>query len=307
MKPIALNLLLVMLMLSCESAFVREVDPGNVPKSAQKLVVHCYISPQDTVLAAVVNRSRAVVGEPNSFRNGSLPGAVVTLSEAGGRSVNFQYDGSPGASLYRADPRLFPIQVGKTYSLTVSMPTGESVTATCTVPGPVPISSVQIDSLPEPNIPNALAYYVKTTWQDPAGVVNYYRVAGDSEYGSVRTDFIQGKRVDVPIRAVGNLFFGNDGPYLTDQKLDGRAIKSPLGRIPFGYSDGKINAGRPVLINAYLLNTDVNYYRYHESLDRATRSQDNPFAEPSPVFSNIENGLGCFGAYDRSTRSAQLK
>ena len=110
MKLPMFSLVLVMLMFSCESAFVKEVDPGNVPTSAQKLVVHCYISPQDTVLAAVINRSRAVVRESNSFRNGSLPGAVVTLSETGSRSVNLQYDGSQGASLYRADPDCFPFR-----------------------------------------------------------------------------------------------------------------------------------------------------------------------------------------------------
>ncbi|GAB3640713.1 DUF4249 domain-containing protein [Spirosoma arcticum] len=308
MKLTALFSLLVVttLTFSCESAFVKVVNPDNVPKGEQKLTVHCYISPQDTVLAAVVNRSRAVVGEPNSFRNGSLPDAVVTLSD-GNQSVELRYESVQGGSLYRTDARLFPIQVGKTYTLKASLPSGESVSATCTVPGPVSISSFRIDSLPDPNISDGLAYYVKTTWQDPVGVVNYYRVAGDNEYNGIRLDVIQGQFVEVPIRAVGSLFFGDKGPYLNDHNLDGRTMTSLPGRLSFSYSNGKRNAGRPILINFYLLNVDVNYYRYHESLDRAIIAQDNPFAEPTSVVSNVQEGLGCFGAYNRTLWSTTLR
>lgn len=298
-------IVLALLTVSCESIFVKVVDPTNIPIGEQKLTVHCYISPQDTVLTAVVNRSRAVLGAHNSVRLGSLPDATVTLSD-GDRSVVLRYNDQQDIPLHRIDARKFPIQVGKMYSLAASLPTGERVTATCTVPDSVPITSFRIDSLPDPNIGNGLGYYVRMIWQDPVGVVNYYRVAGDNEYGSVGHQYVQGRYIEVPIRAVNELFVVGESPYLTDQNLDGRTMISPEGRLSYTLSSGKIYANRPILINLYLLNADVNYYRYHESLERAVQAQSNPFAEPTPVFSNITGGLGCFGAYNRSTWAERL-
>lgn len=43
-------------------------------------------------------------------------------------------------------------------------------------------------------------------------------------------------------------------------------------------------------------NSDENYYKYHRSLE--TSGNDNPFTEPSLVYTNINNGLGCFAAYN---------
>ncbi|WP_370469359.1 DUF4249 family protein [Nibrella viscosa] len=47
------------------------------------------------------------------------------------------------------------------------------------------------------------------------------------------------------------------------------------------------------------MNADLNYYHYHETLRRALRAVDNPFAEPLPLPGNIQGGLGCFAAFSR--------
>ena len=48
-----------------------------------------------------------------------------------------------------------------------------------------------------------------------------------------------------------------------------------------------------------LLVVDDHYYNYHQSL--LTNSVDNPFAEPAPIYSNFEGGLGVFAAYNTFT------
>ena len=74
------------------------------------------------------------------------------------------------------------------------------------------------------------------------------------------------------IWAVAPLFFGGYGksPYLTDQNVDGRIMTSLPSRLSSTIFNSKFIIGRPIRINTYLLSTDVNYHRYHESLDRAT-------------------------------------
>lgn len=41
------------------------------------------------------------------------------------------------------------------------------------------------------------------------------------------------------------------------------------------------------------------YYHYHTSLSRQLISRDDPFAEPIPVYNNIEDGLGNFSGFSR--------
>lgn len=44
-------------------------------------------------------------------------------------------------------------------------------------------------------------------------------------------------------------------------------------------------------------NTDEHYFKYHRSVQTRGDS-DNPFVEPSLIYTNVEGGLGCFGAYN---------
>jgi len=47
-----------------------------------------------------------------------------------------------------------------------------------------------------------------------------------------------------------------------------------------------------------LLNVDVHYYKYHKSL--SSNNEDNPFAEPTLIYTNINGGLGVFAAYNKT-------
>jgi hypothetical protein len=59
-------------------------------------------------------------------------------------------------------------------------------------------------------------------------------------------------------------------------------------------------------LKVYLLNTDKSYYDYHRSLGNYD-SGDDPFTEPSPVFSNVNGGLGIFAAYTVDSLIFRLK
>jgi hypothetical protein len=49
-------------------------------------------------------------------------------------------------------------------------------------------------------------------------------------------------------------------------------------------------------IKIYLLNTEKSYYLYQKSLEDY-KSGEDPFTEVTPVYSNIDGGLGIFTSF----------
>jgi hypothetical protein len=97
--------------------------------------------------------------------------------------------------------------------------------------------------------------------------------------------------------------------FLSDNRLDG--VNFTSGRFSWsgGYFNNNLNydytSYESIIAYGYLFNTDEPYYRYHQSLRNS--NNDNPFAEPAPVYSNITGGLGVFAAYNQSVITLQLK
>ena len=54
------------------------------------------------------------------------------------------------------------------------------------------------------------------------------------------------------------------------------------------------NSDTLLAVDVYLLNCNYDYYSFHRSVDNYTG--DNPFAEPTLIYSNVNEGLGIFAA-----------
>lgn len=315
MKPDALLYLLCILLSASCNSLRQEVEPKGIVQEPEKLVVACFISPQDTVLAALVTRSSPVLGTAKPF-NSDVTNATVTLSD-GSQSVMLRIKAGTiygnVYNTYRADPRELPIVAGKTYTLTVRVPDGRQVTATCTVPRPVALEQVVLDSAISDDLGSrGKNYYASLRWHDPAGQTNFYRVAGSNEYPytyRVWTSPNSSAR-DTVVHFRGDWYF-RKGSILTDLGRDGQEIISQRGRLApstMTLVNGVWMSTRPSgQLNAHLLHVDENYYRYHDAVERQNQLNENPFAEPVLIPSNIQGGLGCFGAYNRSTITIQIK
>ncbi len=97
--------------------------------------------------------------------------------------------------------------------------------------------------------------------------------------------------------------------FYSDRSQNGEPMNSEKEDL-FAYmgpAEQLIRQSKSVTLNAYLLHTDRYYYEYHRSVIRSTRAQDNPFAEPVLVYSNIQDGLGVFAAFDRQTVEVRIK
>ncbi|GAB3752328.1 DUF4249 domain-containing protein [Spirosoma pomorum] len=300
MKPLLL-LLSPFLMLSACTGLVQDIDPARLPQADPELVVHCYLSPQDTVLTATVSQSRTSVGvQTDNSGFSAIPDARVTLSE-GSQTSTLPFDAKQG--IYKVSASRFSVQAGHTYQLTVVLPDGRRATASSRVPVARPVPEVIVDSVRNPGSLLGVDYYVTLRWTDAAGEQNYYQAAGDNSYGSVaRTLLGNGTWDEIPFRAVNQVFFEsyNESPFVLDTDRDGQMLTSGRGRILI-YSHGTNSLPqRPFDLNVYLLSVNEAYYNYVDQVLTQARNNNNPFAEPTLIRSNITGGLGCFGAYNKT-------
>lgn len=312
------SIISLLLMTSCDS-LRKEVDPSRLNREAAKLVVTCFLSPQDTVLAVKINRSQPVLGNDVGYiyNGNTVTNATVTLSE-GNRSILLPY--AARETYYKEDISKLPILAGHTYTLTVQTPGGEQVTSACTIPEPVNLARVAFDSVESSSSGGRYVYtqyFVRGHWQDPAGQANYYQLTG-----SFRAIFLCKSCESNPNykeqEQVTTPYFDNNGntSLLTDRGFEGKEMVSDRAYYAsFQKINQAVNGPVSSLNSQYksatlfvnLLSTDQAYYQYRDAIGRQTGAGDNPFAEPVPVPSNIQGGLGCFAGYNRSTMVIKLK
>ncbi|OIN60189.1 DUF4249 domain-containing protein [Arsenicibacter rosenii] len=289
---------LVLFMTGCGS-LVQDVPDAKVPQESEKPVVISFISPQDSLLAVSVQLTRTVLG---TYQSGTIvSNAVVTIAD-GNRFIALPYvQGSNG--IYAAPARNFPLQAGKTYTLSVKMPSRQELSSSATIPENTPIQSVVIDSAvavyngSQP----VYRYTAQLKWKDVAGQADYYRIRGDQVITRVVTGPNTQTQTASYVTAV--LFDNRPNRYLiTDLNQDGQLLTSAKGLyVRFAENTTGQPVGPANTVNLYLLHTDKLYYDYHNALKNYSESDGNPFAEPVLLPNNIQGGgLGCFAAFNQS-------
>ena len=284
-----------------------EISPSLLGVEPPKLVITCFLSPQDTTLAVKVSRSNTVVGDSVSLQqmDSNITDATVTLSE-GDRSVTLPYNNRPASSTatqpyYSVPARLLPTVVGRTYKLTVLTANGQRASSTCTIPAAVQPTAITFDSLDDARS-KSRRYFVRMQWQDPPNQANYYQVSGIFLY---TTNNAKEEKYN-------GLSFDDDNRGLfTDAGLDGTTFVSGRAFIASASSSTQRsnfnNQYQSASVSVNLISVDPAYYRYQEAVIRQRRSRNNPFAEPVLIPSNIEGGLGCFAGFNNAVLTKTLK
>lgn len=270
-----LPIIFLQLFASCEKEANIEL-----PEAKPMIALTSFISPDYPVFVLLTKTTPFFNSDLNSFDYEPIPNAVVKLTDQVD-TLYFDYDFVQ--MIYVANnPNNLRIQPGKTYHVYAEAPGLDAVSASCTVPAEyVDTNSirVQYSQRKSDNVgwggSDSIANSV-VSWADLPGT-NYYRLQALVESGTLSTVFESME-----------LYFVTR--YFRDQE-NVPTITSGVGEAYIQGAD--IYEKRDIAVT--ILNTDVNYYRYHRSLENA--DFDNPFSEPSPVFSNVKNGFGVFGAY----------
>ncbi|GAB3800356.1 hypothetical protein GCM10028819_25490 [Spirosoma humi] len=300
MKLLLTLILSSLLFTACESNR-EEVQPVGLTTQTGRLVVNCFISPQDTVLTAKVTRSRPVLDSDPS-KSVEITDALVQLTN-GTQTVALVYDSQ--LRYYRATAAKMPIRASATYTLTVRTPDGNQVTAVTTVPQAVSLKTVVLDSslVTQVDKSSKKQYSVVCNWQDAGTATNFYQIQGS----------IKGIQRELPSTAsytnlsvVPFKMADNNSGLLSNRGVS--ALLSASAYLCDEVGAETINKRcRSSAVSVSLLHIDEMYYRYNEALDRQLQASTNPFAEPVLIPSNIQGGLGCFGSYNCSTISMKLR
>ena len=265
---------------ACEKDITDKVNIDLKPQ----LVVSAFISPQDTVLRVKVSQSEPVIGTYPVNQDPAVSNATVQLAQ-GDRTVRFAYN--PNFRVYEADPAALPILPGQTYALTVTTPNGYAVAATSTVPD---TAGIRISGLKHTvrrvTQSDGYAYDEHTfsyQWQDAPGRENFYHVFAEREFRDPQQ---------------GNTYWQvlyNEKNYFTDDRQDGQLLAAAVDYQTF---ESQPNP-EPHFLHVYVAVTDRDYYLYHQSVEKQQQTEDNPFAEPVLIYTNVTGGLGVFAAYNQ--------
>lgn len=269
------TLFLISLLVVFLTGCTKTVTNIKLPSSEPKLVVGCFISPQDTMITVTLTRSNPIFGSnQNNSNNIAVSDASVVIStNTSSSSIPFNNVNMA----YQLSPNVFPITAGQTYSLTVSTPKGENASASCTVPSST-IASITVDCID--TAVSSFQKKINIRWDDISNETNYYKAAA---------------LINETNSAAGydtyNIMY-DEYSLKNDVDKNGKEFISKMT----GYSYA--NAAQfKTFYHLYVMNIDIEYYKYQYSLNNYT-FQD-PFSEASPIYTNIKGGLGIFAAYQK--------
>jgi hypothetical protein len=287
MKKIFLFIILLVLSCSCtKKATIK------LPEPESKLVVTCFISPQDSVITAVVKLSVPKFSSNGTFSalsENDIKNATVVISN-GTSNLTLPFDND--LNFYKANALALPIMGGKQYFLTVITPDGKNVNATTTVPnGLLTIESLTFT--PKNIDTNSIEYDVNLVVNDIPNEINYVAFFYETtlSYAPSSNTLI----LTDPI-------ISTSSTYVTDEKINKtKYIETNSANF---LSLTKILTA---LVDVSVLNCSRDFYLYNKSVQESAGIGSNPFTDPVQVYTNIQNGFGCFGAYTANKESLKIR
>lgn len=295
-QPIVLFLLLGLASLTaCETSV--EID---VPAHAPKLAVQFNLSSEQSAQEIFIGRSQGVLASEDLWQTGAVKNAQITIKDAQGVTrqtfafVPYDYDVDRGH--YKAQGNFTP-QPGQEYTLTVSAPGFETIQSTLKMPQLVSINSSSLQKSTQNGYFNYTGR-LRLEFQDPQGQENYYRISGyalDQDGNRMSSIFPNEENGDI---------FGEEVERIEINKVfdDGWASD---GLITYSDNVGFYGGNTaPAALEIILEHITQDLYLYERS--RENYQEENPFAEPLNLHSNIRNGYGNFGGITTTTYRIQL-
>ncbi|MBL7911311.1 MAG: DUF4249 domain-containing protein [Bacteroidia bacterium] len=248
----------------------------KLPEAKSLPVIYSYICPTDSVVRLKLMSSSPLFTSNQIDVLAAVSDGDVKISSAQG-TAQLIFNQTTG--YYELKTNSYPIVPGQTYKMTVTTVKGDVATAETQVPfTTVPINTITVESVPENY---QTSDRIKVSFTDEPGSVNYYRIA--ALYAFVYT--VQADTIADDTR-INELY--------SDINHDGENA-SLAGRF-YQVSDST------KYYDVFLYNCSESYYNFYRSLKNYSGvgiSFPSP-AEPTLMYTNVNGGFGCFGAYTRS-------
>lgn len=249
-------LYLLIFFLSCNLEQEIEIE---LPAYEERVVVEAYLEPGQP-LRLLLSRSAPFfddfpVFEEQFIRNTLIRDAEVRILYKDSSFLltnRLSFDENRRKIYNYQHPFVVPKDYENPFELSIHTKEGHRIRATTRLLSPVPIDSLVIEFKEQDTLARVLTYLT-----DPSGETNYYRrlLHKGSLLNAPEQDFTLSDRI-----ADSTLLFGTG----------------------FDYA-----AGDTIISTVYHL--DPAYYDFLRSVQNAEQANGNPFAQPSPIISNMEN------------------
>ena len=288
---------------SCNNFFDTQVDLPT-PEHEPRMAIAGLFTDNDTLLTVDVNRTYGLFESRPQNREQVIEGATVKILEDGNVRYELDYRETEILNVFAYDTPTngTPFDAGKTYELVVEHPELPNIRATQVMPAAVELENAEIEFVGE-NAINFTNSRLRFDLNDPA-TRNYYELVISSvfrdtfidETGQIfineYEDIVYWYEEDL-VSADARPGFRNSSLLFSDEAFNGqrRSFTLPFYSFSLEQDEGQSNGSTRI----YWRTVTEDYYRYSSSLQDFSIADGNPFAEPVSVFSNIENGVGCFG------------
>lgn len=263
----------------------------ETPHFKTSLVIHCFISPSDTVIQVHVGTTKNLYGKLNNYP-GNLP-VKITMVDAG-HIVEFTAMDTAGFCKAK-----YPIIADHEYTIIAKCEGYPEASATCKVPAlkDFTLSVDTISTYTHNDWGDYLKYWATIKFKDKLNEANFYNMTASiylsDQYGEHTYQFhpvLNGKDGEWD----SNLVF-------SDHLIDGQEI---LHNYEFSFYANQQIYLREIIANVF--ETDESYFKYHKSLQTYSGT-DQPFTEYSPIYTNVNGGYGIFASYVKYEKTLKLK
>lgn len=263
---ILLYLLIIFLAGGCVGFFEQEVELDELPFE-RRLVLNTILSPQDSLIRADVFVTAPAVGDlPSDYpRGGVVREAQVRLESSSG-SFPFEFQQTSAGSTYVLRQTEVQLETGQTYEVIAEW---DGLTARGEAA--IPELSIPRESIMLTVVDGDQEQRTFATWPNQIGERDYYHLFVDQ----------------IPQRGFGGDLQRNTVDYIYGRDALGPEITSDnLGSPSGGGLERTLN----------ICQTTQATYEYFLTRGILSVNDENPFAEPTTVANNLQEGLGLVGA-----------
>ena len=253
----------------------------KLPETKSLPVMYSYICPTDTIIRLKLMASSPLFSSNQIDVLAAVSDGDVKISSAQGTA---QLIFNQNTGYYELKTSSYPIVPGQVYKMTVTTINGAVATAETQVPfTTVPINTVTIETIPENY---QTSDRIKAFFTDEANNLNYYRIAASH-------CFVYTSQTDTIINdtQINELY----------SDLNHNGENSSLAGKFYQLVDSTTYYSTEYY-DVFLYNCSQSYYNFYKSLKNYSGvgiSFPSP-AEPTLMYTNVNGGFGCFGAYTRS-------
>ncbi len=276
----------LMLFTTCKSDFFEQVVDIEIPEHNPLLTVSSYLVSGDSVVSVYVSYSLGIL---DTAKRVNLKNAKVLLLKNTVPLAQIPYSTKQFYSIKL--PKTKPIDKGE-YELYVSAPGYQQVSSKQIMPEAAPILNSKFEKKAAINRDGEKVDLLTIDFEDLPGVKNYYAVQAQLQISPTEKFPLQLDAIDPISEKLDRHVL------LKDDSFDGKKYSWRLG--------SRIEAPKGAKLIIQLQTITKDKYLFLKSIHLNEAADDNPFAEPVLIHSNIYNGFGIFSAEARSYRTIDL-